>query len=548
MPDSAPAAPDFAAQLAALRDRYVAQLGHGLDDLVARIETLGPGLTREQLEDLHGQLHRLAGSGGTFGFPELSQQARVLEVGAKNWLNTPAELTAEAWRDWAQGVRALRATLDARMPAAPRAARMPVRKPSAEKQRVVLIEDDADLGQELAQGLRQFGYQVEHYTAFEAAQEAILRAPPDVLVVDIMLPPVDGTRVVPALFARLGYRLPLIFITANTAVDMRMAAAHAGGEMFLVKPVGVPRLADSIESLLAEYQQAPYRVLIVDDDVDLAEHYQLTLRAAGMLAEHVSDLTAVWRVLEEFRPDLVLMDLDMPGYSGADVARAIRYDDAWQSLPIVFLSAEVDVQAQGQALSSGADEFLVKPIGDAQLVVGARARAMRARKLDQLMNQDSLTGLLKHASIKDRLAQEVDRARRLDTPMSVAMVDIDFFKRVNDTWGHPVGDQVIRSLGQLLRQRLRRQDSVGRYGGEEFLVVLPECTEQAARQLLDDIRQRFSEVCFHAGDVEFSATFSAGVAAVGPNLGAEAVLAAADAALYQAKQGGRNQVRVAGAA
>lgn len=285
------------------------------------------------------------------------------------------------------------------------------------------------------------------------------------------------------------------------------------------------------------------RVLIVDDDEVLAEHYRLVLTAAGMLAEWVSDPNGVPAVLERLRPDVLLMDLYMPDFSGAELAQAIRYDENWQGLPIVFLSAEADLNVQMKAMGSIADDFLVKPLSDLQLVAGVRARTVRARRLAELMSQDSLTGLLKHGSIKERLIQELDRAARTGRPVAAVMVDIDHFKGVNDRWGHPVGDQVIKTLGHLLRHRLRRQDSVGRYGGEEFLAILPECSADDARALLEDIRQAFCNIKFGGGRETFGASFSAGVASLRTD-GAEALLAAADAALYRAKRSGRNCVYI----
>jgi diguanylate cyclase (GGDEF)-like protein len=156
------------------------------------------------------------------------------------------------------------------------------------------------------------------------------------------------------------------------------------------------------------------------------------------------------------------------------------------------------------------------------------------------MSQDSLTGLLKHAMAKDRLAQEVDRANRQGKTLVVA---IDHFKKVNDDWGHLMGDHVIKTLAQLLRQRLRRQDSVGRYGGEEFVLILPDCSLDDAQRLLHDIRLRFAEVQFGGHEKGFSVTFSAGIASNEHLRQAEELLAAADAAMYEAKRGGRNQVR-----
>jgi diguanylate cyclase (GGDEF)-like protein len=549
MPEVDPAAQasDVAARLAALKAQFVAQLGQTLDELTAQAQALGPELTREQMAAFHARLHKLAGSGGTFGFAALSRQAQALEVTLQGWLESAAPLAPAAWQAWRDGVLALPQTLRPDVPdsGAGILTHLPTRRIVSETPRIVLIEDDVSLGQELSRGLQQLGYEVAYYTDFAPAQAAVLAAPPDVLVADILLPAGDGTLAATQLFARLGYRLPLVFITGKVDNATRIAAAQAGGDVFMRKPVSAPQLAERIEQLLAQHRQPPGRVLIVDDDETLAEHYCLTLTAAGLLAERVSQVEAVWPALERLRPDLLLLDLHMPGCSGADLARAIRYDETWQSLPIVFLSAESDVGNQGRALGSGADEFLLKPIGDAQLVVNVKARAIRARKMAELMSQDSLTGLLKHASIKDRLAQEMDRAQRQGRVLSAVMVDIDLFKKVNDNWGHPMGDQVIKTLGHLLRQRLRRQDSVGRYGGEEFVAVLPECSQEAALRLLDDIRQRFGDVRFNSQGQAFTVTLSAGIASSEHFRSADELLAAADAALYEAKRGGRNQVRLA---
>jgi diguanylate cyclase (GGDEF)-like protein len=367
------------------------------------------------------------------------------------------------------------------------------------------------------------------------------------LVVDLEPPgqrPADGVAGIPALFDRLGYRIPTIFLAAGTDFQTRLAVARAGGDAFLAKPVAIPALAGCIETLLRERGQAPYEVLIIDDDEVLAEHYRLVLAAAGLLAERVCQPEEVLAAMETLRPDLILMDLHMPSCSGAELARVIRYSEAWQSVPIVYLSAEGDLDQQISALGCGADDFMTKPISDVYLVAAVRARAARARKVTELMSQDSLTNLLKHATIKDRLAQEVDRAQRQNSPLAVVMLDIDHFKQVNDTWGHQMGDQVIKTLGYLLRQRLRRQDSIGRYGGEEFAAVLPDCTAVDALHLIDDIRQRFSEVGFVHQGQGFNITLSAGIATTEVCAGAAGLLAAADAALYAAKRGGRNQVRV----
>jgi len=545
MPDSVA----LEAKLAALRDQYASQLGGTLGDLNALIEGQGPQIARASLEKLHMQLHRLAGSGGTFGFPELSRQARALEMTAKQWLDAATPPSQAQWEAWTALLSGLHLTLA--VPASDAAVvtqSIPLAPRHQDSVSIMLIEDDIDLGKELCRGLSQFGYEVTHFTGFNTAEAAIATKRPDVLIVDIMLPgppPVDGTHALVPMFERLGMRLPTIFLTSRSDFPAQLAVARTGADAMLIKPADIPTLVSSIEKLIRNRDHSPYRVLIIDDDEVLAEHYRLVLVAAGMLAEKVSKPAEALEAMGNLRPDLVLMDLHMPECSGAELAHVIRYHEGFQSVPIVYLSAEEALDQQIRALGSGADDFLTKPISDVYLVASVRARALRSRVVTELMEQDSLTGLLKHASIKHRLDQEVDRARRHEHPLSVVMLDIDNFKNINDTWGHPMGDQVIKVLGHLLHQRMRREDSIGRYGGEEFAAVLPECTVTDALRLMDDIRQRFSEIGFVHEGKNFNVTFSAGVAST-ENCATDgaSLLAAADAALYVAKRGGRNQVRM----
>lgn len=543
----------FTAQLAVLREQYAKRMESAVDELPRCVAGQGIDIAPALLAEVHANLHKLAGSGGTFGFPELSRRARALETAAKTWLDAGGVPELQCWEAWLAEVSALRGALvvtgapgvlivdtDSALP--------PKQEPEQEqgkRTRVVLVDDDTQVGAELGKGLRQFGYEVSCYLLFADAEAAILAEPPDVLVVDILLQgqsPADGTKAIAALFARLHYTLPTIFITSLTDFSARLAAAKAGGDAFLTKPLDIPTLAGHIERLHRD-QELAYRVLIVDDDEVLAEYYRLTLVAAGMLAEKVCRPRDALAAMQTLHPDILLIDLYMPECSGAQLARAIRYEDAWLGTPIIYLSAEDDLEEQIKALNNGGDDFLTKPISDARLIATVRTRAARARKVDELMSKDSLTGLLKHSSIKERMAQEFERAQRHGKIMAIAMVDIDHFKHVNDTWGHPMGDQVIKTLAHLLRQRLRRQDSIGRYGGEEFAVVLPECDVADALQLLDNVRHSFGEIRFIYKGGSFAVTLSAGVADSGQCLDVQTLLAASDSALYAAKEGGRNQVR-----
>ncbi len=174
-------------------------------------------------------------------------------------------------------------------------------------------------------------------------------------------------------------------------------------------------------------------------------------------------------------------------------------------------------------------------------------RAERMRTLHALMVRDGLTGLFNHNAIMQFLDLQVANARREHGAFCYAMIDVDRFKGVNDTHGHPAGDQVLMALSRGLRLRLRECDLIGRYGGEEFAVILSGVNEAQAKVIMDHLRLSFAEVIFYAGEATFTCTFSAGIAGFPGFPTAEAILEAADQALYRAKSGGRNRVEMAAA-
>jgi diguanylate cyclase (GGDEF)-like protein len=258
----------------------------------------------------------------------------------------------------------------------------------------------------------------------------------------------------------------------------------------------------------------------------------------------VSNPELLLEALNDFNPELILMDMYLPGCTGDELAAVIRQTDAFLSVPIVFLSVERDFDRQLSALVRGGDEFLTKPILPAQLVSVVKTRVERYRQLRTLMLHDSLTGLVNHSRLQQQLEIETGRALRQGRPMVLAMIDIDHFKQVNDRFGHPAGDRVLRSLSRFLRQRLRASDVVGRYGGEEFAVILPETTLKVAVEVMDGLRRDFAEISHETDAENVNVTFSIGLAAAPRYANARELLVAADKALYQAKHEGRNRVIV----
>lgn len=399
-----------------------------------------------------------------------------------------------------------------------------------------------------AEGLREVAAQLGHYgypsLLYEQLADLLAASQtqdPTSVLVDCSaahtLPETDK-----ASLRQLAHRLPLTSIAGHHAIDARLEAVRMGCQAYHTRPIDMTSLLETLDRLSQPAEEVAGQVLIVDDSRSLSALYAAHLQAAGFATQVVTDPLKALEALADNVPDLILLDMHMPGANGEEIAKVIRQQDAYLSIPIVFLSAENDLGRQREAMSQGGDEFLQKPIDPAHLISAVKTRVTRYRALRALMVRDSLTGLLNHVNFKERLRAEVARAQRQGKPLSVALIDIDHFKRVNDTYGHPAGDRVIKSLSRLLKQRLRGADLIGRYGGEEFAVALADTSINGALIALDHIRESFASIVQQVGEQSFQCSFSAGLAEYAEGLDGEALIAAADACLYAAKHGGRNQV------
>ncbi|MFV8834453.1 diguanylate cyclase [Aquisalimonas sp.] len=410
---------------------------------------------------------------------------------------------------------------------------------------VYLLADMAEPGmQELRRQLIHFGYQTTTLPDHQALRDEVARSSPQSVILDqdnlpdgISLDDLTGDLQVAA-----GNSPQTLIMSSRGDMGSRLRAARVGVQAYLVKPVSAHDLIDQLDKLAPARMPEPLNIMLVEDSRTQATYFGSLLEQADMRANIVSDPMNVLDALEEQATDLILMDMYMPQCDGNELARVIRQVPRYASIPIVFLSSETQVDRQLDAMSRGGDDFLTKPIEPAHLIRSVAIRAGRARQLRSLMVTDNLTGLLNHTRIKEELENEVGRTSRREGGLAFVMLDIDHFKNINDTHGHPAGDTVIRSLARVLQQRLRRTDSIGRYGGEEFAVIMPDATAEQAMRTLDGIRRSFASIRQEAGGKQFTVTFSAGIAAFPAYATAETLTMAADSALYKAKNGGRNQV------
>lgn len=537
--------------LRALRVSYATQLPEKIREIESVWSALQAKWDTAIFSDLHRMVHSLTGSGSTFGFAELSNVARILEESIKGIVALGVPATEVQRTELQRKINLLKHSSEA-APAEPAALADLKPKPMAhvefvDSKRIFLIEDSALLARELALQLSYFGYQVRIFEQLSEFKEAMKTTRDVVVVADISFPEDDMGGIHAMSDAQHGrdVPVPVVYLSARDDLTARLEGVRSGGVAYFTKPVNIGYLVDKLDELTSVIPPEPFRVLIVDDSAALAKYHAALLEQAGMVVRVVSQPLDILDELREFAPDLILMDVYMPECSGIELARVVRQLEAFVSIPIVYLSAESDIDKQLSAMSLAGDDFLTKPIKPEHLILSVSSRVQRSRKLRSFMIRDSLTGLLNHTTIKDHLVREVARATREKTPLSFAMVDIDHFKKVNDTYGHPVGDRVIKSLSRLLKQRLRDSDVVGRYGGEEFAVIMVNTDGSAAVKVLDEIREAFSCLQHLADGKEFSVSFSCGIADVAFFGNAIKLGDAADKALYEAKGAGRNCVTLA---
>jgi diguanylate cyclase (GGDEF)-like protein len=303
------------------------------------------------------------------------------------------------------------------------------------------------------------------------------------------------------------------------------------------------------------------RILVVDDHPDNVEIIQARLMSRGFEVDTAPNGQEALDHVQADPPHLILLDVMMPLMDGYEVARRIKNDEALPFIPIILVTARDSTQDKVEGLDAGADDYLTKPINFPELE--ARVRSMlRIKRLQDELDQknrelevankrlrrlsitDGLTELFNHRHMHELLHEEFERTKRSQEPLALVMLDLDRFKQINDTHGHPTGDVILYETARIVRESAREIDMVGRYGGEEFIAILPGTDEEAAAQFAERVRLAVSEHVFRDEAIEVRMTVSCGVASFpGPGVDhPETLIKRADEALYSAKHSGRNRV------
>ncbi len=518
---------EITAALAVLRERF-------LRNAAGRLEELARALDVRALDRIIHSAHNLAGLGGTYGFDNVSELARSLEAEARA-AAAAGEVPEAQLRSWRKTLATLAAMLE--QPGATASAAT-----APEQRSVVLcVTRSKEIADHLAAGAPA-SVEIRHATSVAEAEAMLRSAVPDVLVAECQLPDGNARDVLEILRAQPGGDAALALVFGTEGSAMKKVELLRSGADSLVGSHSPEAIAKRLAMLLERRHAAAQRILSVEDDPDQAAYLSTVLGSAGYSVRICDDPALFEADLLSFRPDLILMDLDLPGVRGDELARIVRQSDDLATLPIVFLSASTNPAARLQGIRAGADDFLTKPVAPPLLLAVIAAKIERSRHLASLFERDGITGLLTHSAFFDKL-NALWRARDRE-PATLVLIDLDHFKKINDRYGHLTGDRVLASFGALARRRLRALDLVGRYGGEEFALVVTDVTADEAFALTERLREDLAALEHTAADgTTFRVTFSAGVAPLSEQYPTvDAWIAAADAALYRAKAEGRNRV------
>jgi diguanylate cyclase (GGDEF)-like protein len=513
-----------------------------VESLASAAEAMREGrLDEQQRGQAQREAHKLAGSAGSFGFLEGSRLAREAELLLRTTALPPLE---RATRLQAIAMDLRDELLRDAQPWQPEGAA------GRESQDgfILVVDDDEPFAELLVIEAAAHWLKARYANSIQQARSALAESMPDAILLDLNFDN-DGEGGLSFLreLAIMAPNVPVLVLTVRGALQDRVEVARLGATAYLQKPVAPSQVMEIVAQVLKRERQVDARVLAVDDDPSVLEALQALLGGQGYRVTTLSNPLRFWEVLEESPPDLLLLDLDMPELGGIDLCRAVRTDPRWAGMPILFLTGSTEPTSVQAVFAAGADDYIAKPVVPPELLTRVANRLERTQLHQRLAETDVLTGLVNRQKATQALAQLLRLSERHGQPVSLGVVDLDLFKSVNDRFGHAVGDAVLRRTADALHRAFRRDDVVGRWGGEEFVIGLYGMPVTSGRDRLADALEQLRRAEFRAPTGErFSVSFSAGVAEC-PSHGTDltALFRAADQALYRAKAAGRGRVLIA---
>lgn len=515
-------------RMATVEEAVTAMVSSGLDeDLRARAER---------------DAHKLAGSLGMFGLPRGSELAAELErsLGVPGG-PAPAEMPrlAELVLDLQNQLQGL---LEHTAEDEPQEGEDPS---AANRHAVLFVTPDPELSDRLTVEAVGRNFRPRSAVTCVRARRLAAEEPPEAVVLDVTFAEPGGESL-DFLEELSGQEppVPVLVLTASEALVDRVEVARRGGGTFIQRARPVTDVIEAMSDMVKRVAPAHFKVLAVDDDPAILGAVTALLEPSGLEVTTSEEPFGFWEALTATSPDLLLLDLDMPDPNGIELCRAVRADDRFGQLPIVFLTSHSAPERVQEIFEAGADDYVSKPIVGQELITRVRNRLERVRVHRELAEKDDLTGAASRRRAGGTLGALLALARDQGQPVSLALIDLDGFKRFNDNLGDPTGDAVLRGLGELIADTFRGEDVVGRWGDDEFVIGAYGMTRDDGVQRVAEMLEAFRRQRYTNSEGRHERiSFSAGVAEYPRDGGdIQTLHRAADEALTRSKERGGDRV------
>lgn len=530
---------------AELKNQYVQRSTDRLAQIIELVTKLiSNPMNKDLVRDLSRHFHWLAGSGSMYGFQRVTalglEGEKLCESIAKqNGPATPADLDK---------LKAFLQELSTQFVGgddAPETTNLGKIRQVATTGRaeILVIDDDQKELAMLRKTLEEQNFSFRSARTIATTISELERRMPEGMILEIPLPDGDAYELVERIRTMPGGdEMAIVIVSKQTGFLDKVRSIHCGADAHFEKPLDTKTLFRRLRYLLDKRYQETARILSVEDDPDQAAFIRAFLESAGYQVRTCTDPKNFESYMSAFQPDIVLLDVMLPGMTGYELARYVRQDERHATLPIIFLTTQGQIDARIESARAGGDDHLVKPVPPALLLSIVASRLERTRFLRTLLHRDGLTNLLNHTSFMEQAATVVAQRRRHAGMTAMILLDVDYFRSINERHGYPGGDKVLVALSLLLRRRLRQSDVIGRCAGDEFGIIAEGIDEKEAQLLATRLITDFASIqhstLSHSG---FFATCSAGIAVLDPkNMDVESWTKAAYRALQEAKGAGRN--------
>lgn len=509
-------------------------------ELVQKIEQLNElwvkyctNPSKDNLKALQFDLHKLVGATGVYGYKAICQRLQEIEKGVLSIEKGNADLSVvqEQFASLREpGIKSESDNINIQI---------------TERDLIILIGAEPSMTERLRDDLIALNISTQSYETIEILSDHLESFADRVMVILINQDTITNLEQLDITQLTRNHPIDIILYAAESSFEKRLTAVRQEATYFYCLPLEYGLLVDTLRDLSWNVHDRSAKVLIVDDSEVFTSFYVNILTTNGISISAVNDPSKVMAKIFDYQPDLILLDLHMPVCNGIELAKIIKQHSNYRLIPIVFFSSETDQNIHIEAKAIGADQFIEKTISPKDMINHIRQLIKKHKQMTKYIETDPLTGLSHRRKLESQIITLINQYERRGETFCCALLDIDNFKHINDTYGHNIGDTVIRMLANILKSSLRLNDMVFRYGGEEFVILMPDTDLDSAYGVLDRLRDKFCNSEYYVNENKLKLSFSTGISEHKKELDAEALLNIADHNLYFAKQTGKNKVAIA---